>query len=176
MILRCGVSLKFGIAPAFPFGQRELTPIPVLVPQLRHPTFRWSVIRSSCSSCSIYSPNGPFLATIGRTNTCSKRRAAFGFWSWRLHNREFLLEGVNTGSDFRFSIPKVNGFDTALTLGWEVAALRLFRCSSFSQQGAVTTLSFVLAIGSEVRLGRRASAAAPRGCGLAPAGRVMRHI
>ena len=68
---------------------------------------------------------------------------------------------MDPGSVFRFGIPKVNGFDTALTPGWEVAALRLFRCSSFSQHGAVTTLSFVLTIGSEVGLAHRASTAAP---------------
>ena len=77
------------------------------------------------------------------------------------------LDGVNTDSVARFSIPKVNGFDTALMPSWEAAELRLFRCSSFAEQGTVSTLSFMLVIGSEVGFGRRASAAAPLRCGLA---------
>jgi len=73
------------------------------------------------------------------------------------------LEGVNTGGVVRFSIPKVNGFDTAPASGGEAAALRLLRCNFF----------VVLSIGSDMGLGRPASAAAPLGCGLA--GSAVRH-
>ena len=101
-----------------------------------------------------------------------RRRSAFG------HGASIItissLEGVDTGSVVRFSIPKVNGFNTALMLGWEVAAFGLFRYNSFAEQGTVSTLSSILVTGSEVGLDRRASAAAaPRGRGLALAGRVM---
>ena len=73
---------------------------------------------------------------------------------------------MNAGGVVRFSTPKLNGFDTALVLGWVAEALRPFRCSFFAEQGAVSTLSLVLVIGSEVGLGRPASTAAPLGCGL----------
>jgi len=59
------------------------------------------------------------------------------------------LEGVNAGGVVRFSIPKVNGFDTALVSGWEAAVLRLIRCNIF----------VMLVIGPEMGLGRPASAA-----------------
>ena len=64
-VLFCGVSLKFGIAPALAFGQREVTPIPVLVPRLCHPPIHWSMIHSSCSMCSTYSLSGPSHAGFG---------------------------------------------------------------------------------------------------------------
>ena len=72
------------------------------------------------------------------------------------------LQGVDTSSVVRFSIPKVNGFDTPLMPSWEVAALRLFRCSFFSEQGTASTPSSMLIIGLEVGFGRRASAVALR--------------
>ena len=162
--VRSCTALKFGIAPAFPFGQQEPTPIPVTSPPKWLSNIPLVVVRSSYPSCSIYSPTGLSRTMIERTKTCSKRTAPSGFAPDTSITANFSLDGVDTGSVVRSSIPKVNGCDTALMLGWEVAALRLFRCNSFAEQGTVSTLSSMLVVGSEVGLGCRASAAAPRGC------------
>jgi hypothetical protein len=80
-----------------------------------------------------------------------------------------LEEGGVAGKGVvRFSIPKANGFDTALVFAGEgAAALRLLRCSFFVEDCALPALSVAPVPGSETGLGRPAFTAAFFGCGLA---------
>ena len=103
-------------------------------------------------------------------NVAPNGRRCSGFDSGVSRTESCGLGGVNGGGVVRFGNPKWNGFDAALAPGWEAVALWLLRCNFFGERGAVSALSFVLVPGSEMGLGRRASAAAPFGCGLAVPG------
>ena len=72
-VLHYGVSLKFGVAPAFAFGQLEVTPIPVLVPRLRQPPIHWPMLHS------FMLPSGPSHAGLGDVLSVSLGRPLTGW-------------------------------------------------------------------------------------------------
>ena len=77
------------------------------------------------------------------------------------------MEGVDA---VRFGIPKWNGFAMALE------AFRSFRYNLLGEQGGERGLVFAPSLlGSEMGIGRRASAAAPFRCGLALRGGAARQ-
>ena len=146
MIQRCSASLKFGIAFCFSFRTAGTDPypgpgsttLPSSIPLVDAPLFVLDLLPNWSLPCHV--PNERHCSVVGPDAPITGSSS---------------LEGVYTGSFVRFSIPKVNGFDTELMRGWEVVALRLFQYSTSSEQFTVSALSFMLVIGSGVGLVRQ---------------------
>jgi len=93
----------------------------------------------------------------------SKRTTPFGFEFWRTHNRKSFFGRSEHGQSRPFQYPESERVRYGSR---DAAAIRLFQCSSFAEQGTVSALSFVLVIRSEMGLGCAALTAAPFDCEL----------
>ena len=113
----------------------------------------------------------PPVPRLEKRKRRSKRTTSGGFGFWGIHKREFWFGGSKR-SLLRY--PEMERVRYGSPPNWEAVTLRSFRCNFFgeqgSEQGVVFAPSFVLVLGSETGIGRRASAAARFRGGLAAPG------